>query len=112
MKGPETFGNETDRTMTEPGPTGVTAAFDIAELEQAGLRKMLGEAQVLKIVPVSSVTLWRMVKRGEFPPPTFITPNKKVWFLDEVVQWQSEVNGRGRGRRHHPARSKIRQSVK
>ena len=82
---------------------------DIAALEKAGLRVLLSEAQVLKIVPVSSVTLWRMVKRGEFPPPTFITPNKKVWFLDEIIRWQEQVNGRGRGRRHQPP---IRKSVK
>ena len=75
---------------------------DIAALEKAGLRVMLSEAQVLKIVPVSSVTLWRMVKQGEFPPPTYITPNKKVWFLDEIIRWQEQVNGRGRGRPHHP----------
>ena len=65
---------------------------------------MLNEAQVLKIVPVSPVTLWRMVKRREFPPPTFITPNKKVWFEDQVIKWQTEVDGRCRGRRNHPAR--------
>jgi hypothetical protein len=50
---------------------------DIDELQKVGLRKMLSESAVLKIVPVSPVTLWRMVKRGEFPPPTFITANKK-----------------------------------
>ena len=79
-------------------------AEDIAVLEKAGLRVMVGEPQVLRILPVSSVTLWRMVKRREFPSPTFITPNKKVWYLDEVIKWQTEVNGRGRGRRNHPAR--------
>ena len=82
-------------------------------LEKAGLRVMLSETQVLKIVPVSTVTLWRMVKRGEFPSPTFITPNKKIWYLDEVIKWQTEVNGRGRGRRNHPARrSNSSKSVK
>ena len=85
-------------------------AEDIA-LEKAGLRVMMSEAQVLKIVPVSTVTLWRMVKRGDFPPPTFITANKKIWWLDEVIAWQGEVDGRGR--RNHPAReSNSSKSVK
>jgi predicted DNA-binding transcriptional regulator AlpA len=81
---------------------------DIAGLERTGLRKMLSEAEVLAIIPVSSVTLWRMVRKGTFPKPTFISPNKKVWFADEVVRWQSEINGRGRGRgsRNHPARTR------
>jgi prophage regulatory protein len=77
---------------------------DIDELQKVGLRKMLSESAVLKIVPVSPVTLWRMVKRGEFPPPTFITANKKIWYLDEVIRWQAEVEGCGRGRRNRPAR--------
>ena len=77
-------------------------AEDIAVLEKAGLRVMVGEAQVLKIVPVSTVTLWRMVKRGEFPPPTFITANKKIWWLDEIQKWQREVDGRRRSRRKRP----------
>jgi hypothetical protein len=37
---------------------------DIAALEKAGLRKMLAEGEILRIVPVSPVTLWRMVRRG------------------------------------------------
>jgi predicted DNA-binding transcriptional regulator AlpA len=79
-----------------------TTALDIAELERAGLRKMLTEADVLKIVPYSPVTLWRRVKDGTFPKPTFIGPNMKIWYLDEIRAWQDEVNGRARGRQHHP----------
>jgi predicted DNA-binding transcriptional regulator AlpA len=71
-----------------------------------GARRMLNEKQVLEIVPVSPVTLWRMEKGGTFPEGTFISANRKVWFEDEIVAWQNEVNGRRRGRQHHPARSR------
>jgi prophage regulatory protein len=74
--------------------------------EKTGLRRMLSEKQVLEIVPVSPVTLWRMVKRGEFPSPTFLSPNKKFWWLDEISKWQQQIDGRGRGRRHHPTSSR------
>jgi predicted DNA-binding transcriptional regulator AlpA len=60
-------------------------------------RRMLNQAQVLEIVPISPVTLWRLERAGRFPRGTFISPNKKVWFEDEVVAWQNEVNGRRRG---------------
>ena len=80
------------------------AAEDIAALEKAGVRKMLSQEQVLAIVPVSPVTLWRMEKKGQFPKGTFISANKKIWYLDEIVAWQEQVNGRGRGLRHHPTR--------
>jgi prophage regulatory protein len=83
--------------MTEH--SAAVASANITELEQTGLRKMLTEAEVLRIIPVSTVTLWRMVKRGTFPPPVFITANRKTWFADVIVAWQTEVNGRGSGRR-------------
>ena len=73
---------------------------------KTGLRRMLSEAQVLAIVPVSPTTLWRMEKKKLFPKGTFISPNKKIWYEDEVIRWQQEINGRGRGRRQHPTPSK------
>jgi prophage regulatory protein len=66
---------------------------------------MLSEDQVLEIVPVGRTTLYRMIKAGRFPKPTFISPNRRVWFEDEVIAWQNAVDefnpnrGRGKGRR-------------
>jgi prophage regulatory protein len=65
-------------------------------------RRMLNQEQVLQIVPVSPVTLWRMEKKGLFPKSTYISPNRRIWYADEVAAWQNEINGRGRGRRNHP----------
>jgi prophage regulatory protein len=73
---------------------------------KTGLRRMLNEKQVLEIVPVSPVTLWRMEKKGQFPRGSYISANRKIWYEDEIVKWQSAVNGRGRGRRQHPTPSK------
>ncbi|WP_074122564.1 AlpA family phage regulatory protein [Bradyrhizobium sp. AS23.2] len=68
----------------------------IAELEKSGVRKMLREAEVLMITSVSPATLWRMVTEDRFPPPTFISPNSKRWFMDEVIAWQQTIEGRDR----------------
>ena len=76
------------------------------ERDMTTARRMLNEKQVLQIVPVSPVTLWRMEKRGAFPKGTFISPNKKIWYEDEIIKWQTDVNGRGRGRANHPGGSK------
>ena len=71
----------------------------------SGPRKMLLEEQVLDIVPVSRSTLWRMERDGKFPRSTFISSNRRVWFEDQIVDWQSSVDernpnrGRGKGRR-------------
>ena len=67
-------------------------------------RHMLNEDKVLEIVPVSRTTLYRMEKAGRFPKSTYISPNRRVWYADQVRQWQDEVDefnpnrGRGKGR--------------
>jgi len=78
--------------------------FDRA-LDCAGPRRMLNEKQVLEIVPVSTVTLWRMERDGRFPKGSYISANRKIWFEDEIIAWQSSINGRSRGRRNHTSRS-------
>jgi len=74
---------------------------DNPALDRPRPRRMLNEKQVLQIVPVSTVTLWRMEKSGRFPKGTYISANRKVWFEDEIVAWQNSINGRSRGRRSH-----------
>ena len=72
--------------------------------DKAGPRRMLNEAQVLQIIPVSRTTLHRMQKAGRFPKSTYISPNRRVWFEDEIIAWQHAVDefnpnrGRGKGR--------------
>jgi prophage regulatory protein len=73
--------------------------------DKSGPRRMLSEKQVLEIVPVSRTTLFRMEKTGKFPRSTYISPNRRVWFEDEIIAWQHAVDefnpnrGRGKGRR-------------
>ena len=74
--------------------------------DNSGLRVMLNEAQLLAIVPLSATTIWRLERKGQFPRSTYISPNRRVWFADEIANWQSEVDGRRRGRRNHPIPSK------
>ncbi len=68
-------------------------------------RRMLNEKQVLEIVPVGRTTLYRMEKAGRFPRSTYISPNRRCWFMDEVIAWQNAVDEfnpdrrRGTGRR-------------
>jgi predicted DNA-binding transcriptional regulator AlpA len=92
----------------------MTAANQEAEIEdgapaKSGLRRMLNEAQVLEIVPVSRTTLYRMIKAGRFPKPIYISPNRRVWFEDEIIAWQNAVDefdpcrGRGKGRHQRVA---------
>jgi prophage regulatory protein len=67
-------------------------------LNKSGPRRMLNETQVLEIIPISRTTLFRLGKSGRFPKGTFISPNRRVWFEDEIIAWQDAVDGRGKGR--------------
>jgi prophage regulatory protein len=60
-------------------------------------RRMLDEKQVLNIIPVGHTTLWRMEKKGGFPKSTYISPNRRIWFEDEIVAWQKQIEGQNRG---------------
>jgi predicted DNA-binding transcriptional regulator AlpA len=81
------------------------AAKEDSTPDHTRARRMLSEAQVLAIVPVSRTTLYRMEKAGRFPKSTYISPNRRVWYENEIVAWQNAVDefdpnrGRGKGRR-------------
>jgi prophage regulatory protein len=84
------------------------AVMQEAETEDRALggpRRMLNEKQVLEIIPVSRTTLFRIEKAGRFPRSTYISPNRRIWFADEIIAWQNAVDefnpnrGRGKGRR-------------
>ncbi|AMA59453.1 hypothetical protein BCCGELA001_26405 [Bradyrhizobium sp. CCGE-LA001] len=72
---------------------------------KSAARRMLNEQQVLDIIPVSRTTLYRMEKAGRFPKSTYISPNRRVWYEDQIVAWQNVVDefdphrSRGKGRR-------------
>lgn len=94
------------RSQTETAPHRPQAEKEDAATDNTEFRRMLSIEQVLEIVPVSPVTLWRMEKKRRFPRGTFISPNKKIWWADEIAGWQREVDGRRRGRRKRPTGSK------
>jgi prophage regulatory protein len=78
-------------------------------MDKSEPRSMLSERRVLEIVPVARTTLYRMEKAGRFPKSTYVSPNRRFWFADEIAAWQNSVNefdprrGRGKGRRHSAA---------
>jgi predicted DNA-binding transcriptional regulator AlpA len=74
--------------------------------DQSRPRRMLDEKQVLEIIPVSRTTLFRMEKTGRFPKSTYISPNRRCWYEDQIIVWQDTVNAfdanrkRGKGGRY------------
>ena len=44
------------------------------------------------IIPISSATLWRMVKAGKFPQPLKISQAVTCWKAEEVRDWIEAKN--------------------
>ena len=73
-------------------------------------RSMLSEAQLLDLFPFGRTTLFSLIKAGGFPRGTYVSPNRRAWFADEIAHWQDALSQgnpyfnptRGRGRGRHP----------
>ncbi|WP_063618945.1 AlpA family transcriptional regulator [Bradyrhizobium sp. th.b2] len=56
------------------------------------LRQMISIKQVLAKVPFSRATLFRQVEAGDFPKPRPIATGRIAWYLDEVIEWQRQLD--------------------
>ncbi|QRR36474.1 AlpA family phage regulatory protein [Hydrogenophaga sp. YM1] len=55
-----------------------------AQMPQAGYIRQAG---LLKVLPISSATLWRWVNKEAFPKPVKLSPRITAWRVDEVQRW-------------------------
>lgn len=69
-------------------------------------RRMLSETEVLALVPLSRTSIWRLQRAGKFPAATYVSANKRIWFEDQIVRWQREVDEFNPHRRRGPGRPK------
>jgi predicted DNA-binding transcriptional regulator AlpA len=68
------------------------------------LRPMLTLKEVLEIVPLSRTTIYRKEKAGTFPESHFLSENRRVYYLDDVQNWQAALTT------DNPRRLKARKS--
>jgi predicted DNA-binding transcriptional regulator AlpA len=62
-----------------------------SEAQDGGTRKMLTIKQVLKLVPVSEKTLYRMQRDKDFPRSHPLDGKRRFWFEDEIAAWQKSL---------------------
>jgi prophage regulatory protein len=53
-------------------------------------RRVLRLPEVMHRVGLSRSTIWRLVRRSEFPIPIPLSTNAQGWFEDEVSAWLTE----------------------
>jgi prophage regulatory protein len=60
-------------------------------METPEARKLLRKSAVLSITGLSFVTLWKMMRRDEFPKPVMVGPSTPRWFEHEIIEWQESL---------------------
>lgn len=58
----------------------------IDEMQSTG-RRVIRKRELLKMIPLSDATIWRMEKRGEFPKRFTLGGRAVGWFADEIDEW-------------------------
>lgn len=51
---------------------------------------IFGIGQVSRLVGLSAATVWRQVKRGAFPAPVELSPNRVGWRREDLTRWLAE----------------------
>ncbi len=54
------------------------------------MRKVLSKRELTEMVGLSYPTLWRLMRRGEFPKPVPLSENRVAWLESEVSKWLVE----------------------
>ncbi|ATI12990.1 AlpA family transcriptional regulator [Acetobacter tropicalis] len=54
------------------------------------LDTLIRPSMMAQILSVNRSTLYRWVKRGDFPPPVHVGQNTSGWWSSTIQQWQRE----------------------
>ena len=64
----------------------------------SNIKKAIKLAQVKELTTFSSATIYRLIKKGEFPKQIKLTEKSSGWLLEEIYDWLDEkINARDGG---------------
>jgi len=49
--------------------------------------RFLSTSTVVERTSLSRTTLWRMIRRGEFPKPVHVSPGRVAWSEAALTEW-------------------------
>ncbi|HVG51610.1 MAG TPA: AlpA family phage regulatory protein [Xanthobacteraceae bacterium] len=52
---------------------------------------MITAEEVLALIHISRTTLYRLEVNGLFPRGHALTPHLKLWFYNEIIEWQEKL---------------------
>lgn len=73
-------------SSSEPVPT-----LNQRQLSMNKTLKFYRPADLAEELSVSTVTIWRMEKRGELPPRKQLTKGVVGWFGSDLQEWQTNI---------------------
>lgn len=56
------------------------------------IRKLFPREASIGLLNISESMLWKLVKRGDFPAPTYITASMPTWSEHQINQWIESKN--------------------
>ena len=59
--------------------------------------RLLSQREVLRLIPYSRTTLWRLEKSGDFPSRIRLGQNRVGWLETEIASWITQRVERERG---------------
>jgi predicted DNA-binding transcriptional regulator AlpA len=75
------------------------------DVTKTGVRKMLSMVQLLELLPVGKSTIERMLRNKEFPEAHYLSPNRRVWYSDEIAVWQDDLPNKSLRKKRRKART-------
>jgi prophage regulatory protein len=61
--------------------------MEVSPLAGDTLDRIIREKELLRLIPYSSMHIWRLEKAGRFPARIHLGPARVGWSLREVEQW-------------------------
>lgn len=57
-------------------------------IDRGGRRRRLSQKPATKgLLNVAESTFWKMIRRGDFPEPTYLTASMPTWAESQIIEW-------------------------
>lgn len=57
-------------------------------IDRSGRRRRVTQKSTTKgLLNVAESTFWKMIRRGDFPAPTYLTPSMPTWSESQINDW-------------------------
>ena len=57
-------------------------------IDRGGRHRRLSQKPATKgLLNVAESTFWKMIRRGDFPEPTYLTASMPTWAESQIIEW-------------------------